>query len=168
MSNAAAVGVDIDKKTLFLEEAFTPLTRNGSSDGRVQRDTKAAETRGASKRARDGGVENGGVHERKTAPRAEKRRRALAYDQLCVCAGAAPRSVFLGNETRSTYDREKMEKNQNRFFDPLPLEKRPLTRSESDAAREKEKKALAASITVVVRDAAVSYTHLTLPTIYSV
>ena len=148
VSNAAAVGVDIDKKVLFLEESIT----HGTNDGCVQRDTKAVKTRGASKRARDGDVENGGVYENKTAP-PEKRRRALAYDQLCVCAGAAPRSVFLGNETRSTYDREKMEKNQNRFFDPLPLEKRPLTRSESDAAREKEKKALAASITVVVRDA---------------
>ena len=145
VSNAAAVGVDIDKKVLFLEESITP----GSSERCVQRDTKAVETRGASKRARDGGVYK---NKNKTAP-PEKRRRALAYDQLCVCAGAAPRSVFLGNETRSTYDREKMEKNQNRFFDPLPLEKRPLTRSESDAAREKEKKALAASITVVVRDA---------------
>ena len=147
VSNAVAVGVDIDKKVLFLEESITP----GSSERCVQRDTKAVKTRGASKRARDGDVENGGAYENKknkTAP-PEKRRRALAYDQLCVCAGAAPRSVFLGNETRSTHDGEKMEKNGS-VFDPLPVEKRPLT-PESDAAR--EKKALAASVTIVVRDA---------------
>ena len=147
VSNAAAVGVDIDKKVLFLEESIT----HGTNDGCVQRDTKAVKTRGASKRARDGDVENGGAYENKknkTAP-PEKRRRALAYDQLCVCAGAAPRSVFLGNETRSTHDGEKMEKTGS-VFDPLPVEKRPLT-PESDAAR--EKKALAASVTIVVRDA---------------
>ena len=147
VSNAAAVGVDIDKKVLFLEESIT----HGTNDGCVQRDTKAVKTRGASKRARDGDVENGGAYENKknkTAPPV-KRRRALAYDQLCVCAGAAPRSVFLGNETRSTHDGEKMEKTGS-VFDPLPVEKRPLT-PESDAAR--EKKALAASVTIVVRDA---------------
>ena len=117
VSNAVAVGVDIDKKVLFLEESITP----GSSERCVQRDTKAVETRGASKRARDGGVENGGVYENKTVP-PEKRRRALAYDQLCVCAGAAPRSVFLGN-ARST-DGEKNEKNEKTRSDPLPLERR--------------------------------------------
>ena len=148
VSNAAAVGVDIDKKVLFLEESIT----HGTNDGCVQRDTKAVKTRGASKRARDGDVENGGAYENKknkTAP-PEKRRRALAYDQLCVCAGAAPRSVFLGNEVRSTHTHgENIEKRT------LPLEKRPLTRLESDAKkkREKKEKALAASVTIVVRDA---------------
>lgn len=137
VSNAVAVGVDIDKKVLFLEESITP----GSSERCVQRDTKAVETRGASKRARDGGVYE---NKNKTAP-PEKRRRALAYDQLCVCAGAAPRSVFLGN-ARST-DGEKNEKNEKTRSDPLPLEKR--REPENDAARE----TLAASITIVVRDA---------------
>ena len=40
VSNAVAVGVDIDKKVLFLEESITP----GSSERCVQRDTKAVET----------------------------------------------------------------------------------------------------------------------------
>ena len=129
VSNAAAVGVDIDKKVLFLEESITP----GSSERCVQRDTKAVETRGASKRARDGGVYK---NKNKTAP-PEKRRRALAYDQLCVCAGAAPRSVF-GSGVEN-----------------LAAKGSGVVRVKNDAETTKKEDAmrrLAASITVVVRD----------------
>ena len=109
---AAVVGVDLDEKLLFLETV---------TDGDAPREARETLARGRS-----------GKPDEK-----EKTRRALAYDQLCVCAGAAPRSVF-GSGVEN-----------------LAAKGSGVVRVKNDAETTKKEDAmrrLAASITVVVRD----------------
>ena len=104
---ATVVGVDLDEKLLFLETG---------TDGDVSRQARV-DARGRS----DG-----------DGPERKNERRTLAYDQLCVCAGAAPRSVFGGESVSEDASKP--------------------SKGDSVATRAEHDDALAASITVTVRD----------------